>query len=78
MKALRFKVLLEWDDDSDEWVTYVPTLNHICSYGKTKEEALEYTQRSVATYLKEAENEGLHIPLRETRTEWAEIEITLP
>jgi predicted RNase H-like HicB family nuclease len=78
MRTHRFKVLLEWDDDNQEWVTYVPTLNFITSSGRTKEEALREAEKAIASYLVDAENEGLHVPLRETVSEWAELEITLP
>ncbi len=78
MKTHTFKVLLEWDEDNGEWVAYVPTLNFITSSGKTKEEALASTKKAICAYLIDAESEGLHVPLRETLSEWAELEISIP
>jgi len=78
MRTHTFKVLLEWDGENGEWVTYVPTLSFITSCGSTKEEALECAKKAIGAYLVDAENEGLHVPLCETLSEWAELEVQVP
>lgn len=40
MTPHRFKVLLEGDADESVWVTYVPALNHLSTYGETREDGV--------------------------------------
>ncbi len=70
----RFKVLLEWDRDERVWVTYVPSLDHLSTYGETKEEALQNTQEAILGYLETAEREGISVPDADT-AELVEVEI---
>ena len=51
MVARRFKVLIEWDPEDQVWVTYVPVLDHLSTYGETREEALENTREAIIGYL---------------------------
>jgi predicted RNase H-like HicB family nuclease len=46
-----FQVMLEWDADEDVWVTYVPTLNGLSTFGETREEALSQTREAILGYL---------------------------
>jgi len=57
-----FQVLLERDAEAGVWVTYVPTLNGLSTYGETREEALEQTREAILGYLEAAEKEGLPLP----------------
>jgi len=57
-----FKVLLEWDAEDSVWVTYVPSLGHLSTFGKTREEALEMTREAIAGYFEAAAKEGLAAP----------------
>jgi len=59
-----FHVLIEWDAEAGVWVTYVPTLNGLSTFGETREEALDHTHDAILGYLEAAEKEG--IPLAET------------
>jgi predicted RNase H-like HicB family nuclease len=56
-------VHMEWDAESGAWVTYVPELNGISTFGETQEEALENTRDMVVAYLQSAEDLRLPIPL---------------
>ena len=47
----QFQVLLEWDADDGVWVTYVPALDHLSTYGDTREEALAHTREAILGYL---------------------------
>lgn len=62
MATQHFHVLLEWDPEADAWVTYVPTLNGLSTFGETKEEALTNTREAILGYLEAAEKEGIPLP----------------
>ena len=62
MTKRRFKVLLEWDPNDQVWVTYVPALEYISTFGDTREEALERTREAILGYLEAAEKEGIEAP----------------
>ncbi len=62
MTTQHFHVLLEWDPDSAAWVTYVPTLNGLSTFGETREEALANTREAILGYLEAAEKEGISVP----------------
>lgn len=57
-KSERFKVLLEWDEDAQAWVTEVPALDSISTFGDTREEALQNTREAISGYLAEAADMG--------------------
>lgn len=57
-----FQVLLEWDAEEEVWVTYVPTLNGLSTFGETREEALGQTREAILGYLEAAEKDGLPLP----------------
>jgi predicted RNase H-like HicB family nuclease len=54
-----FRTLLEWDPDARAWVSYVPALNHLSTFGDTREEALANTREAILGYLEAAEKEGI-------------------
>jgi len=61
MAVQRFKVLLEFDPEDKAWVTFVPALDHISTFGESREEALEKTRELIIGYLEAraaAETEG--------------------
>ena len=58
----RFQIVLEWDPDEQVWVTYVPALNFLSTYGETRDEALEQTREAIAGYLVAAAKEGISVP----------------
>ena len=70
----RFNVLLEWDRHDQVWVTYVPALDHLSTYGDTKEEALQNTQEAIAGFIEAAEKAGLPIIGTDT-SEIVEVEV---
>jgi predicted RNase H-like HicB family nuclease len=45
MQTRRFKVLIAWDAQAQVWVTYVPVLGNLSTFGDTREEAMELTRR---------------------------------
>ncbi|PTQ56705.1 MAG: hypothetical protein BSOLF_2756 [Candidatus Carbobacillus altaicus] len=78
MNLLRFKVLIEWDTEDNVWVTYVPDLDWLSTYGDTREEALERTREAILGYLEAAEKENLPLPTSQHVPELVEIEVTAP
>jgi predicted RNase H-like HicB family nuclease len=62
MTMHHYHVLLEWDPEAGAWVTYVPTLNNLSTFGESKEEALANTREAILGYLEAAEKEGLPLP----------------
>jgi predicted RNase H-like HicB family nuclease len=46
-----YKVLLQWDPDSNVWVTHVPELDDISTFGATQDEALQMTKDLILGYL---------------------------
>jgi predicted RNase H-like HicB family nuclease len=73
----RFKVVLEWDPDESLWETYVPALNHLSTYGETRESALVETREAILGYIEAAEKEDLTIPDSDPLVEVAEIEVAI-
>ena len=70
----RFKVVLEWDADDRVWVTYVPALGHLSTYGETREEALDNSREAIVGYLEAAAKEGISVP-PEGDTDVVELEV---
>jgi predicted RNase H-like HicB family nuclease len=62
MTMRHYHVLLEWDSEASAWVTYVPSLNGLSTFGETRDEALANTREAILGYLEAAEREGLFSP----------------
>ena len=60
-ELMDFKVVLEFDKDEDCWVTYVPALGNISTWGKTREDAIKNTEEAIIGYLEAAGKEGLPV-----------------
>ena len=57
-----FQVVIERDLEDNVWVSYVPALDFLSSYGDTKEEAIANTWEAIIGYLEAAAKEGLPVP----------------
>jgi predicted RNase H-like HicB family nuclease len=64
--SVRHSSVVEWDDDDKVWVTHVPAVGGLSSYGDTREDALESTREAIVGYLEAAAKDG--IPLATQRT----------
>lgn len=71
----RYGVLIEWDPSAQAWVTFVPSLDSLSTYGETREEALEQTREAILGYLEAAAKEGLAVPDAEAEPEVVEVEV---
>jgi len=72
-----FQVILEWESEEKVWVTYVPTLDFLSTYGETKEEAITNTREAILGYIEVAAKEGLPVPSAATDTELVTVEIQM-
>ena len=69
MSSRSFQVVLEWDSEEEVWVTYVPALDFLSSYGDTREEAITNTREAILGYIEAAAKEGLPLPSADTEAE---------
>lgn len=74
----RFKVLIEWDPDDRVWVTYVPALNHLSTFGSTREQALQQTRDAILGYLEAAAKEGIPLPPEPNSSDIVDLEVSVP
>ena len=77
MAARHFKVLLEFDPDDNVWVTYVPALDNISTFGESREAALENTRELILGYIEAAKKEGLPVPADGPEPELVDLEVAL-
>ncbi len=78
MSVCRFQVVLEWDAEDLAWVTYVPALDFLSTFGETREEALANTREAILGYLEAAEKEGLPVSPNNMEAELVSVEIAVP
>ena len=57
-----FKIIFDWDVDAQAWVSCVPSLGEISTFGDTLDEAVLQTREMVIGYLETMEGEGLPRP----------------
>ena len=57
-----FKIVLEWDAEDRVWVSHVPELGDISTYGDTVEEALAQTREAILGYLETAAEQQIPLP----------------
>jgi predicted RNase H-like HicB family nuclease len=57
-----FKIVLEWDAEDRVWVSNVPDLGDISTYGDTLEEAIAQTREAILGYLDTAAEQRLPLP----------------
>ncbi len=74
----RYSVLLVWDAKDKVWVSHVPSLGGISTFGETKEAALKQTQEAIEGYLEAAVKEGFEIPKSDAKAELAAVEVAMP
>jgi predicted RNase H-like HicB family nuclease len=63
---MEFKVILEYDPEEKCWVTYVPGLDNISTWGKSREEALRNTEEAITGYLEALKKDGLPFPAQKS------------
>ena len=78
MESRSFHVLLEWDADDEVWVTHVPGLGHLSTFGETREEVLTNTKEAILGYLEAAAKEGLPVPAEDAHAEVVSVKVQVP
>ena len=78
MTTRRFEVLLKWDAEDQIWVTYVPALGHLSTFGDTREEPLAMTKEAILGYIEAATKEGLPVPSEDSPAELVDLEVAVP
>ncbi len=68
-------MLLQWDPEDLVWVTFVPRLNQLSTFGDSREEALEHTREAIVGYLEAASKEGLTLPNNDPEPELLDLEV---
>jgi len=51
---MKFRIVVEYDPETNSYAAYCPELPGCCSAGATEEEALENAKEAVALYLEPA------------------------
>jgi predicted RNase H-like HicB family nuclease len=74
----RFVVVLEGDPHDGVWIAHVPALNHLSTYGETREEALAHTREAILGYLEAASKTGLPVPSGDVQLELLQVEVPAP
>jgi predicted RNase H-like HicB family nuclease len=64
--AREFHVLVDYDPVEKAWVTQVPALDHLSTFGATRDEALTNTREAILGYLEAAERAGIVLTLGPT------------
>lgn len=77
MAAHHYTVLLEWDSESQVWVTHVPALNDLSTFGDTKAQALENTKEAIIGYLEAAAKENIPVPSEGPEMEMVDLEVAV-
>lgn len=56
------KIVLEWDKQEHLWVSYVPDVGDISTYGETLEEVIAQTREAILGYVETAAEQRLPLP----------------
>lgn len=75
MTTHRFSVVLEEDTAEGVWVTTVPALNGLSTFGATREEALSETREAILGYLEALAKDNLPVPPGDGVIELVEVEV---
>jgi predicted RNase H-like HicB family nuclease len=58
---------MEFDDASESFVTCVPELHRMSSFGDTASEALDQTAEMICSYIESMQERGMKIPLSKAK-----------
>ncbi len=73
-----FKVLIEHDTSQGVWVTSVPSLNWLSTYGDSREQALEETHDAIVGYFEAAAKVGMPVSSGDVEPEVVDLEVATP
>ncbi|MGH3931500.1 MAG: type II toxin-antitoxin system HicB family antitoxin [Pseudonocardiaceae bacterium] len=79
MAVQQFSVIVERDAEDDVWVTYVPALGHLSTYGETRQAAVDHTPEAIRGYLEATGKTGIPVPRTGgPEPSIVELEVSLP
>jgi predicted RNase H-like HicB family nuclease len=78
MPGCQFRVLVDWDPEAQAWVTLVPAVGDLSTFGETREEALAQTREAILGYLEAANKEGIPIPADTAAELLVEVDVAVP
>lgn len=73
----RFKVVLEWDEESGGYTVTVPALPGCVTEGDTLEEALRNAEEAITGYLEALKIQGRPIPEKDAKLFFGEVEVSI-
>lgn len=62
MQIQEYSFYMVWDVEDHVWVTHVPDLNGLSTFGETQEEAIAMTKEAIELFLEVARAKGLPVP----------------
>ena len=71
----QFQVFVEYDPGEKVWMTFVPALDHLSTFGSTRDEALANTREAIVGYLEAADKEGIQLAIDPTPAELVQIAV---
>jgi predicted RNase H-like HicB family nuclease len=71
--AQQFQVFVQYDANENAWTTVVPALDHMSTFGSTRDEALANTREAIVGYLEAADREGIQLTIDSTPAELVQI-----
>lgn len=75
MVQRRFKVVVEWDGEGEEYVVRVPALPGCVAHGRTKTEALQRAREAIEGYLETLAAIGESVPGDDQEVSVEEVEV---
>ncbi len=76
MQTQEYTYYIIWDPEDRVWVTHVPDLNGLSTYGETKEEAIAMTKEAIEGYIEAAIAQGILLPT--PSSQFDKIAVTVP
>lgn len=68
-------MLVEYDPSEGVWVTSVPSVNWLSTYGDSREQALEETRDAIVGYFEAAAKAGMPVPSGDVEPEIVDLEV---
>lgn len=75
MHTREYTFTVLWDADDQVWVSYVPDLDNLSTYGETREEAVAQTRDAIEGYIEADAREGIPLPEPSATTETVAVRV---
>lgn len=76
MQTRTYTFTVMWDADESVWVTFVPDLDNLSTWGETRDEAIAHTREAIEGYIEAADREGIPLPAPSATAET--VAVTVP